>query len=191
MKTMSNLYRAIIAVTAAFLMTATAFAQSTILVVDQTRILRESEVGKHIKRQIESIGKSMETELKSAISPLEVEGKTLQAELKALGKTDISTRPDLKSRLTSFAGKSQKQQLEAAYKQRELAKTEAVAYRKVSQKLEEILKVVVAERNADVVIDRSAVIYGKPADVTDLVMSRLNSQMRTVAVVRERLPRKQ
>jgi len=74
-------------------------------------------------------------------------------------------------------------------KQRELAKTEAVAYGKVSKKLEEILKVVVAERNADVVIDRSAVIYGKPADVTDLVLSRLNSQMRTVAVTRERLPR--
>lgn len=191
MKTMSNLYRLIIAATAALMLSLTAFAQSTILVVDQNRILRESEVGKHIARQLESIGKTMESELKSAISPLEAEGKTLQAELKALGNTDISTRPDLKSRLSNLAGKSQKQQLEAAYKQRELAKTEAVAFRKVSQRLEEILKVVVAERNADVVIDRSAVIYGKPADVTDLVMSRLNSQMRTVAVVRERLPRKQ
>jgi len=191
MKTMSKLYRAMIAAGAAMVISATAFAQSTILVVDQNKILRDSEVGKHIARQIESIGKTMESELRSAISPLEAEGKNLQNELKALGQTDLSTRPDLKSRLNSFAGKSQKQQLEAAYKQRELAKTEAVAYRKVSQKLEEILKVVVAERNADVVIDRSAVIYGKPADDTDLVLSRLNSQLRTVPVTRERIPRKQ
>lgn len=189
MKIMSKLYRTVIAAVATLLVTVSAFAQSTILVVDQTRILRESEVGKHINRQLESIANTMEAELKSAVSPLEAEGKTLQAEIQALGTSDLSTRPDLKSRLNNFAGKSQQQQLEAAIKQRELAKTEAVAYRKVSQRLEEILKVVVAERNADVVIDRSAVIYGKPVDVTDVVLSRLNSQMRTVQVTRERLPR--
>ncbi len=189
MITMSKFFRAIIVVSAAFFVAASAYAQSTILIVDQSRILRDSEVGKHINRQIESIAKTMESEVKSAVSPLEAEGKTLQAEIQALGQAGLASRPDLKSRLTSFAGKSKKQQYEAVMKQRELAKTEAVAYQKVSKKLEEILKVVVAERNADVVIDRSAVIYGKPADVTDLVLSRLNSQMRTVAVTRERLPR--
>jgi len=189
MITMSKAIRAIMVVTAAFFMTASAYAQSTILIVDQSRILRDSEVGKHINRQVESIGRTMEAEIKSAVSPLEAEGKSLQAEIQALGQTGLASRPDLQSRWTSFAGKTKKQQYEAMMKQRELAKTEAVAYQKVSQKLEEILKVVVAERNADVVIDRSAVIYGKPADVTDLVLSRLNSQMRTVAVTRERLPR--
>lgn len=189
MKIMSNLYRTIIAAAAALLVTASAFAQSTILVVDQGRILRESEVGKHINRQLESIAKTMESELKSAVSPLEAEGKTLQAEIQALGQANLATRPDLQSRLQNFAGKSKTQQVEAVIKQRELQQTERVAFAKVSQQLEGILKVVVAERNADVVIDRSAVIYGKPADVTDLVLSRLNSQMRTVQVTRERLPR--
>ncbi len=189
MKIMSKLYRTAIATVAALLMTVSAYAQSTILVVDQSRILRESEVGKHINRQLESIAKTMESELKAAVSPLEAEGKTLQAELQALGQTNLSTRPDLQSRVQNFAGKSQAQQVEAVMKQRELAATERAAFAKVSAKLEEILKVIVAERNADVVIDRSAVIYGKPADVTDVVLSRLNSQMRTVQVTRERLPR--
>ena len=187
---MSKVYRFAIALVAALVMSSAAYAQSTILVVDQKRLLRESEVGKHIDRQLDSIAKSMKSELEAAVSPLKSEGQSLEAELKALGGTDISSRPDLKSRLQTFAGKSQKQQMEAAIKQRELAKTEAVAFQKVNEKLREILEAIVTERNADVVIDRSAVIYGKPADVTDVVMSRLNSQMRTVAVTRERLPRK-
>jgi len=192
MKLTSKIYRGAIAISAGLLMTAAACAQSTILVVDQTRLLRDSEVGKHINRQVESIAKTMESELKAVNSPLESELKSLQSEMQALGSREaLNARPDLQSRLTSLAGKSQKQQLEARYKQRDLAKTEAVAYSKVSKKLEEILKVVVAERNADVVIDRSAIIYGKPADVTDVVLSRLNSQMRTVTVSRERVPRNQ
>lgn len=189
MKVPFSLFRATIALLAVFFMTASAFAQSTILVVDRAKILRDSEVGKHIGRQLDSIAKSMETELNAAVSPLEAEGKTLQAEIKALGSMDLSARPDLKSRLTSFAGKSKKQQYEMVMKQRELKKTENVAIAKVLTKMQEILKVVIAERNADVVLDANAVLYGKPVDVTDLVLSRMNSQMRTVAVLRERLPR--
>ncbi len=189
MKIMSKVYRASIAFAATALISASAFAQSTILVVDQSRLLRDSEVGKHIQRQLQSIGTSMKSELDASTSPLKSEGANLQAEIKALGSTDLSSRPDLKSRINSFAGKSQKQQMEAAIKQRELALTEAKAYQKVNEKLRGILEQVVNERNADVVIDRSAVIYGKPADVTDIVMSRLNSQMKTVSVTRERLPR--
>ena len=68
--------------------------------------------------------------------------------------------------------------------------TEAKALQKVNNKLAEILKAIVAERNADVVLERSVVIYGDGADVTDTVISRLNSQLRTVTVTRERLPRK-
>jgi len=63
--------------------------------------------------------------------------------------------------------------------------------KQVNEKLAKILEAVVAERNADVILDRSLVIYGgKSTDITDTVISRLNSQLRTVPVVRERLPRK-
>ena len=68
--------------------------------------------------------------------------------------------------------------------------TEAKAVQKVQERLRVILEAIVAERNADVVLERSLVIYGDPVDVTDTVISRLNSQMKTVPVTRERLPRK-
>jgi len=99
MITPTKVLKTFIAVTAAFFMTAAAYAQSTILIVDQSRLLRDSEVGKHINRQVESIAKTMEAEVKSAVSPLESEGKSLQAEIQALGQAGLASRPDLKSRL--------------------------------------------------------------------------------------------
>ena len=182
---------AVVSTMAIFAMSANAFAQSTILVVDQARVLRESEVGKHITRQLESIAKSMDSEVKASTSPIKSERDRLVAELKSMDAAAIQSRPDLKTRANTLVEKQQKAQVDVAYKQRELAITEQKALKKVNDQLATILEAIVAERNADVVLDRSLVIYGQPADITDTVISRLNSQMRTVSVVRERLPRTQ
>ncbi len=169
---------------------ASAQAQTTILVVDQNRVMRESNVGKHLQRQIESIGKSMENEMKSSTQPLVSERDRLVTELKNIGADGLKNRPDLKQRAISLQEKGSKQQMEAAYKQRELQITEQKAVKKVNDQLGTILKQIVQERNADVILDRSLVIYsGDSADITDTVISRLNSKMSTVSVVRERLPR--
>ena len=84
----------------------------------------------------------------------------------------------------------QKFQVEQAYTERELKITEAKAIGQINQRLKTIINEIAKERNADVVLEKSLVIYGGPADVTDLVISRLNSQLTTVPVTRERLPRK-
>lgn len=185
-----NFLRAMLGFTAAILFSASAMAQSTILVVDTGRVLRDSEVGKHIKRQLETIGKSMESEAKAKASPLESKGKSLEAQLK--GKTMASLQSDsaLQAQIQSFKKDQQAVQVDLAYKQKEMQITEGKAVQKVQERLRVILKAIVAERNADVVLERSLVIYGDPVDVTDTVISRLNSQMRTVPVTRERLPRK-
>ena len=52
-----------------------------------------------------------------------------------------------------------------------------------------IIDQIARERNADVVLEKQLVIYGEPADITSTVLARLNSQMTTVPVTRERLPR--
>ena len=166
-----------------------AMAQSTILIIDQKRIMRDSEVGKHISRQLESIANTMESEIKATATPFESERTRLITELNSIGQEGLKTRPDLQKKAQDLAVKGQKAKTEAAYKQRELQITEAKALQQVNNKLAEILKTIVAERNADVVLERSVVIYGDGADVTDTVISRLNSQMRTISVTRERLPR--
>ena len=46
------------------------FAQSTILVVDTQKVLKESIVGKHVARQLETIYTSASSEMKAKRSPL-------------------------------------------------------------------------------------------------------------------------
>ncbi len=85
----------------------------------------------------------------------------------------------------------QKSQLEAKYKQTELQITEQKAIAKIKTQLEVIIQAIVAEKQADVILDRSIVVFAGPkVDITDTVISRLNSQLKTVTVVRERLARK-
>ena len=182
--------RSVIGLSAALLFSASAFAQSTILVVDTGRVLRDSDVGKHIKRQLETIGKSMESEAKAKASPLESKGKSLEAQLKGKTRASLQTDTALKAQLQSFQKDQQAVKVDLAFKQKEMQITEAKAVQKVQERLRVILEAIVAERNADVVLERSLVIYGDPVDVTDTVISRLNSQMKTVPVTRERLPRK-
>jgi outer membrane protein len=175
---------------ASLVMAGTAMAQTTILIVDQARVLRDSAAGKHVARQIESIGKQMEAEMKSQVSPLTSERDQLVNELKNMSVDALKTRPDLQKRAQSLQEKGQKSQIEAQYKQRELQITEQKAIVKINTTLEKILEAVVKERNADIILDRSLVIYGgKTSDITDTVISRLDGQLRTVSVVRERLPR--
>jgi len=182
----------LVGIVALFSFSTQAFAQSTVLVLDQSRVLRDSEVGKHIQRQLESIGKAMDSEFKASTTPIVSERDRLIAEVQSIGPDAVKSRPDLQARAKTLAEKGQKQQVEAKYKQAELQVTEQKAIAKVNEKLKVILETLVAERNADVILDRSLVMYGGTSvDITETVISRLNSQMRTVTVTRERLPRQQ
>jgi len=169
----------------------TSFAQSTILVVDTQKVLKDSIVGQHVARQLETIYTSASSEIKARRSPLETKAKSLQAQ--ASSKTSVEAlRADasLVAQAQSLQTDQKKLQVEEYYTQQELKITEAKALGLVSKRLKTIIDQIAQERNADVVLEKSLVIYGGPADVTDIVISRLNNQLTTVPVTRERLPRK-
>ena len=154
-------------------------------------MLQESIVGKHVARQLETIYSSAGSEIKARLSPLETKQKSLQAQ--ASTKTSIEEiRADasLRAQAQALQTDKQKLQVEQYYTEQELKITQIKAVGQVSKRVETIIGQIARERNADVVIDKSQVIYGDPADITDLVISRLNSQLTTVPVTRERLPRK-
>ena len=181
---------AILGLSLSLLTSLQAYAQSTILVVDTQRVIRESEVGKHIARQLETISKSMDAEFQATASPYQTKAKSLQAQLKGQTRQTLQADTALQAQIRSLKADEVKVQEDLYYKQQELKVTEAKAIEKVNVRLREVLKKIVEERNADVVLERSLVIYGDPADVTDTVISRLNAQVKTVLVTRERLPRK-
>lgn len=180
---------------AVLMMAAPAMAQSKVLVVDIEKVITDSEVGKHIVRQVTAIGETMNTELDSKKTPLKSNTAALSAELKGKSPDEqlklLQSRPDLAKKYQDSLVSQQELVTEGKYKQAELARTEQKALLKVGTKVREIIVQVAKERNADVVLDKSRVVYGDPVDITDTVLSRLNTQMPRTTVVRERLPRQQ
>lgn len=188
---LKNLFRAVTAFIFSLAFSGAAFAQSTILVVDTQKVIKESIVGQHIARQLETIYTSANNEIKAKRSPLESKAKSLQAQLQT--KTSVEElRADaaLQAQARALQTDQKKFQEEEYYTANELKITEQKALSQVSQRIKIIIDQIAQERNADVVLEKSLVIYGGPADVTDTVISRLNSQMTTVPVTRERLPRR-
>ena len=181
--------RLAIAVLATVLIAGAANAQ-TVIVIDGQKVLRESDVGKHVRRQLESIKSQMESEAKSSSTPLISERDSLMAQLKNMDMATLKSRPDLTKRAQDLQVKGQKQGVEMRYKQQELLVTEQKAFVKVAEKVDSIIKQLAAEKNASVVLDKSSTIFtAGSVDMTSTVLSRLNSQMKTTSVVRERLPR--
>jgi Skp family chaperone for outer membrane proteins len=168
---------------------AAAFAQSTVLVVDTSRVYVESQVGQHIERQITTMAETSRTQLEAQGAPLQTSGRTLMTQIDGKSREQIAADAALVSQLQMQQRGEQQLQQDAAVAQREIQSAKIKAVQLVDAKVSAIIRTIVTERNADIVIDRANVIYGAPADITDTVLSRLNSQMQTVPVTRETLPR--
>ncbi len=181
--------RAVLGSALAVIASTAAFAQSTILVVDTAKVYNDSSVGQHVTRQMESMRTTTTSSLQAQASPLEARQKSLAT--RADGKTQQQVLQDatLRSEIQSLQKDSIKLQQDLAIAQRELQITEAKARQLVNAKMKSIIDTIARERNADVVLEQQLVIYGAPADITPVVLQRLNSQMTTVPVTRERLPR--
>ncbi|WP_427450244.1 OmpH family outer membrane protein [Litorimonas sp. WD9-15] len=186
-----NILRVATGFVLALTLSGAAFAQSTILVVDTNKVIQDSLVGQHVARQLETIYTSASSEMKAKRSPLESKAKSLQEQLKTkTSMQEVRSDAALQAQAKALQTDQQKLQVEEYYTANELKITEQKAIGQVSQRIKLIIDQIAQERNADVVLEKSLVIYGGPVDVTDTVISRLNSQMTTVPVTRERLPRK-
>ena len=180
----------IVALTAAVIaMAAPANAQTNVLIMNEERIIAESQVGQHIATRMQAIRAEMDGELQALLTPIQEESDRLNAETASLTPEAIQARPDLMQRIQAL--NAQAQQAEALRQRlaQELQATQRQAMRPVLEALQAVLQEVVAERGAQILIDRSAVVYADPAiDVSDSVIERLNQRLPTTAVNRVRLP---
>ena len=168
---------------------APAMAQQTILVINEDQILRESAVGQHIASRLQAISTELDNELRVLRAPIDEEAERLNAETEALTQEAVQQRPDLIQRIQTVS--QQAQQFEARRQQysNELVATERAAMRPVLEALQAVLQEVVEARNADIVIDRGALVYASPSvDASADVIERLNARLPTVPVNRVRLP---
>ena len=162
---------------------------TTIVVIDQARILRESAGGQDIQRKLQAIGQTIQSEIQSEQSALATEGRALEGRLANKSEEAIRADTALVSQMQSFQRKQQAFVQKSQVRQQELAQTEQNAIAEFYAALEPVLEQVLAERGGDLMLERSAVLFAQPAlDATDLAISKINAIKPTVTVSRVRLP---
>ncbi|MHA6288650.1 OmpH/Skp family outer membrane protein [Maricaulis sp. CAU 1757] len=167
---------------------APAVAQTNIAVINEERVLRESAVGQHIQTRIQAIAEEIDAELTAMSQPLQQETERLNAETASMTPQAIQARPDLMQRVEALNQQAQQFEITRRTRQQELVQTERQAMAPVYEALSPILEAVVAERNLDILVDRSTLVFASPSvDLSDVVIERLNAALPTVTVTRVRV----
>ncbi len=186
------LRRPIAVLGAALLLALCASAQSfatTVLVMDTDRVLNASAVGTHIRDRLTAIGEEITAELSSEETSVRTEVDQFNADTADQTEEQIAADTALVERRNQLQTRVVELGLSEQVKQRELAATRNAALEPVHTALSEVLEEIVAEKSADVLVERSLLIYvGEGSDITDEVIEKLNARMSTIAVERVRLP---
>lgn len=174
---------------AAILAPVAAAQGTTVVVIDQRKILADSLAGKDVANKLKTISEQVNRELKPTGDSLNSEGKSLQSRLNGKTEQQVAADTALVNSLQSFQRKSnefgRKRQIAAA----EMEMTQRKALADFANALRPVILEVVREKNAKIVLDRSQTQYVEPSfDSTSLVISKLNARTKTISVTRQKLP---
>jgi outer membrane protein len=101
----------------------------------------------------------------------------------------VQARPDLVARSQQLNVDVQRAERLRALRERERSATRETAFRPVNEAYLEILNELVEERQFDLLMERSNVLYASASiDISDDVIAILNERLSTVPVNRVRLP---
>lgn len=182
-----------LAASAAFAVSPAATAQGTkVVVIDRVQIFTQSQAGQDIQTKIQAIETTMQGELKPLADTLTADGASLRT--KSEGKTQETVRADaaLMSEIEAYSRKANDFERKRQIAAQELALTERKALVDFNNALIPILQQVIAENSANVILDKSQVIYVDDAtDVTQSAITKLNASTPTVQVMRQSLPTQQ
>ncbi|MCR9269521.1 MAG: OmpH family outer membrane protein [Henriciella sp.] len=180
---------ALIVATPLALAPAAAAQGTTAVVIDRNQIFAQSKAGQDIITKIQGIEAAMQGELKPTADQLAAEGPALEA--KTTGKTREAILADaaLKAEVEAYARKAGEFNRKRQITAQELALTERQALVDFNTALVPVLREVVAERGANVILDKSQVVFVDDAtDVTASVVAKLDASTPTINVVRQRVP---
>jgi outer membrane protein len=162
---------------------------TNVLVMDTDRVLNASAVGTHIRDRLTAIGEEISAELSSEETSVRTEVDQFNTDTADRTEEQIAADTALVERRNQLQTRVVELGLSEQVKQRELAATRNAALEPVHTALSEVLEEIVAEKGADVLVERSLLIYvGEGSDITDEVIEKLNARMSTIAVERVRLP---
>jgi len=154
-----------------------------ILVIDRAAILRGSVVGQNIMKQVQTLTASAENMLKGQDASLRQEGAALQQQLAILSASVKAAK------IKAFQAKQAALQQNVQTQQGLIQGGVLKARQQVEQALGPILQGIMAERGANLLLDRNAVVLGTvDVDVTSVAIARLNQKLPAVKVVLTPLP---
>lgn len=152
-------------------------AQPRIIVIDRSFILQRSSAGQEMLAQAQNLSKAAETQFKTEETALATEAGQLQQQL-AIMAPDVRDQKE-----KDFTAKQQAFQGRVAQRQAEIQAGFNKAARQVEVALEPILKTLMVERGANMVMDRSSVILSTvDIDVTPVAVQRLDKALPHVKV---------
>lgn len=141
-----------------------------VLVVDKAAILQMSKAGQDISRQVQAYAQTVRGEL-------EPQGKALRAEGEAIRAQAAGMTPEERNRrITAFENKQERFQQLTTQKEGQIKQAIAKAQQVLSQKMGPILKQIMTERHANMIVDKQAVVFGTDPslDVSTEAVKRLD-----------------
>ncbi|MEZ5922370.1 MAG: OmpH family outer membrane protein [Parvularculaceae bacterium] len=149
-----------------------------ILIVDRNALVAQSDAGKSIPGQADSIKAAIQKEL-------DAEGQQLQKDIEKYQKGASLMSEEVRKKTEQDLGYRQQVELPQQAKIMENVFGTAVgnAEAEILNASAPILKSIVDKRGATVLLDRAAVMYAAPeTDVTQEVLAELNKKMKSVTV---------
>ncbi|HNS86635.1 MAG TPA: OmpH family outer membrane protein [Parvularculaceae bacterium] len=149
-----------------------------ILIVDQSTILSQSDAGKTIPTQVQSIQSGVQKEF-------DAEAAKLKKDIENFEKGSSLMSEEVRNKTGQELAMRQQVQLpqQAQIMEQVLGNVVQVAQAKILQESQPIMKSIIDKRGATLLLDRSAVMYAAPdSDITQEVLAELNKKMKTVEV---------
>jgi len=148
-----------------------------ILVINREALLRASKVGQSIAQQVQAYTMQAEKDLKGQGDALRAEGQSLQQQIAILA-------PDVKAKkIADFQAKERSLQEKIQQRQTLIQGGVLKARGQIEQALAPIIQGIMAERGANLLLDRAAVVFGTAdMDVTRVAIQRLDQKLPTVKV---------
>lgn len=150
--------------------------QPKILLIDRQAILRMSKVGQDVQRQIAAYTRRVKAEIAGQQKSLAAEADKLQQQVAILA-ANVKAK-----RIKAFEDKQAGMRASAERKEQMIQGGMLKAQQTIAQAIEPILRNLMKQRGANIILDRSAVVYASPdlvkaLDITVPAIEELNKKL--------------
>jgi outer membrane protein len=158
-----------------------------IVVLDRNALIQYSKVGQDIAKQLQAMGNQTRANFEAQQKALATEGQALRQQVAILGAEARMQKED------AFNAKARGLQESAERRQAQIQQAAASAQQVISKSLQPIIDEIVKARGANLVVDKSAVIFANnnAFDITVEAIAQLDARMPTYKVMLGATPARQ